>query len=57
MIFHTTPGRVSHLAQTSIQEAVLHAARTAKHESNCDIRWGSTGTLAYLDVAQKFGAD
>ena len=27
MIFHTTPGRVSRLAQTSIHEAVLHTAR------------------------------
>jgi Lon protease (S16) C-terminal proteolytic domain len=47
MIFHTTSGRVSHLAQTSIQEAVVHTARALDLSPNS---WTVSLIVPYPDV-------
>jgi predicted ATP-dependent protease len=47
MTFHTTPGRVSRLAQTSIQEAVLHTARALDLSTDS---WTVMVIVPYPDV-------
>jgi predicted S18 family serine protease len=47
VIFHTTPGRFSHLAQTAIHEAVVYTARSLDLSTNS---WTVALTVPYPDV-------
>lgn len=47
VIFHTTPGRFSRLAQAAIHEAVVHAARSLDLSPNS---WTVALTVPYPDV-------